>query len=244
MKTGDVIDTPTAPPKSRWLLRLLAAVLLVILVYASHRVTLTALGRWLDVGEQPDRSDYVMLLNGDFDTRPFEVADLYHRGKAARVLITSVNDSQPGLGPSVHEVSRQILTRCGVPDARIDFLDSRCDSTFDEAKALEQFMTSHPEATFSVVTSDYHTRRSRWVLHNVLGSRMSQVRLVSARTDAFNATNWWRNEEGFVLYLAELLKSVFYFFCYGHGLAWVGAIVGLCSIGWCLRYRRWKAAAA
>ena len=189
--------------------RLLLCLAVVSLVYMTRRHTLTAIGNWLDVGEDPDRCDYVMLLNGDQETRPFEVADLYLQGKAERVLITSVNQSQSSTQPKIHELARGILTRCGVPDDKIDFVDSRCDSTYDEAKALDMFMEQHPDATFYVVTNTYHTRRSRWVFRNVLGSKMSRVGMVSARTDAFNAGNWWKHEDGFVLYLAEFLNQSF-----------------------------------
>jgi uncharacterized SAM-binding protein YcdF (DUF218 family) len=210
-------------------------------MYATSGYTLPAIGHWLDVGQQPDRRDYVMLLNGDPDTRPFEVADLFRHGKAGRVLITSANESGTSLQPKVHETARSILTRCGIPESKIDFVDSRCDNTFDEAHALKEFMNQHPGVTFSVVTNTYHTRRSRWVFRNVLGKEMSRVRFVSAKTDAFNATNWWKHEDGFVYYLAEFLKSIFYFLRYGHGFAWISAIVGLIGIGWWVRYRSAKA---
>ncbi len=237
-------ERQTSTNKSRLTYGLLICLAAVSVVYATRRYTLTAIGNWLDVGEDPDRCDYVMLLNGDPETRPFEVADLYRRGKAGRVLITSVNDSGLSLAPKVHEVARSILTKCGVPDNRIDFVDSRCGSTFDEARTLEQFMEQHPDSTFNVVTNTYHTRRSRWVLRNVLGPKMSRVRLVSAKTDAFNAGNWWKHEDGFVNYLAEFLKSIFYFFRYGHGFAWISAMLGLIVIGWWLRHRSFSASPA
>ena len=237
-------ERPISARKSTLAYRLLLCLAAISLIYATRRHTLSAIGNWLDVGEDPDRCDYVMLLNGDPETRPFEVADLYRRGKAERVLITSVNDSGLSLEPKVHEVARLILTKCGVPDNRIDFVDSRCGSTFDEAKTLERFMTEHPDATFYVVTNTYHTRRSRWVFRNVLGARMSRVSLVSAKTDAFHAGNWWKHEEGFVLYISELLKSVFYFFRYGHGWAWIGALLGLIGIGWLVRHRSPRASIA
>jgi uncharacterized SAM-binding protein YcdF (DUF218 family) len=232
-------EHPTAGRRARLPIWLALGLALIAVAYTTRGYWLPALADWLDVGEQPVRTDYVMLLNGDPETRPFEVADLYHRGKADRVLITSADEPE-SRRVKVHQVARLTLTKCGVPPAKIDFVDSRCRSTFDEAKTLDRFMTAHPAATFTVVTNTYHTRRSRWVLRHVLGDKMSRVSLVSAQTDAFHSQNWWRNEDGFVLYLAELLKSVFYFVRYGNGLVWISVMVGLIGIGWCLR-RRGKA---
>ena len=57
---------------------------------ATKETTLPALGRWLNVGQPPQASDYAMVLNGDPETRPFAAADLYRQGIAKRILITSI----------------------------------------------------------------------------------------------------------------------------------------------------------
>jgi uncharacterized SAM-binding protein YcdF (DUF218 family) len=186
-----------------------------------------------------------MVLSGGQETRPFAAADLYRQRIANRILITSVggNQRQTDL-PESHEVFRTILLHCGVPESDIEFIDSRCRSTFDEAKTLKTFLSTHPVATVSVVTSEYHTRRSRWVFGNVLGPSISQVHFVSARSDDFNASSWWRNEEGFVAYLSEYFKLSFYWVRYGHGLAWIAAVAGLIGLGWWISQRRSKTSPA
>ena len=205
---------------------------------AASGTLLPMLGGWLDVGQTPAHADYVMLLNGDRDTRPFKVADLVVQGFADHAIITSVLGPERLLEPRVHEVSRAILNRCGVPDSQIEFLDARVGTTFDEAKTLQTFMADHPDASFSVVTNSYHSRRSRWILGRVLGDQMNRVRVISAPTDFYDQTNWWKHEDGFVLYLSELLKASFYWVRYGRGLYWIAAVIVMLGLGWWLHRKR------
>jgi len=223
-------------PNYRWLLVLAFS---LSIAYVTREHTLPRIGSWLNVGEDPQSSDYVMLLNGDHETRPFAVADLYRQGKADKILITSVKETQRSSSkPREHQVTRAILTHCGVADSDIEFIDSECGTTFDEALTLKRFLREHPDATVSVVTNEYHTRRSRWTFGNVLGVEMSQVRFVSAKNDWFDSTNWWKHEDGFVWYMSEFFKFPFYWIRYGSGLVWIAAIGGLLGLGFWLRHWR------
>lgn len=212
------------------------------ITYANGERCLAWLGGWLDVGLEPQKTDYVMLLNGDRDTRPFKVVDLVRQGFANRVLITTTVDEPRLSAPRYHEVTRQIMSRCGVPQDQITLIDSRVTTTFDEAKTLGTFLEDDPDLSVSVVTNEYHTRRSRWVFAKVLGPKMRQVRFVSAPTDCFNANNWWKNENGFTMYLSEFFKFGFYQVKYGSGLIWISAL--LASLITIVLYRRCRLRAA
>ncbi len=87
--------------------------------------------------------------------------------------------------PLEHEVVRQIQlkTRC-LPD-QIVVLESACDATRDEALVLHKYLQSQPTATVTIVTSNYHTRRTRWVFQEVFGAQAKQLHFVSAPTDYY-----------------------------------------------------------
>ncbi len=127
--------------------------------------------------------------------------------------------------------ARRVLTTVGVPNDRIAVLDGDCATTFDEAKSLERMLAGHPEATVAVVTSDYHTRRTRWIFRRILGERADRLQFISVPTDFFTAEDWWKVQQGFVSYSKEFLKLPFYYLYYGWGLVWIGlavtVIVGL-----------------
>jgi len=232
---------PTSQPwwrRSRWLRRLAAVVLIAEALYASRGWWLPAAGRWLDIGEPPATTDYCLVLSGGYETRPFMAAALFRRGYVRRqVWLTHVPPESGGPLPnmSANAAVKKLLAKLGVPADRIAVLEGTCTTTFDEAQALARRLESEPEATVTVVTSNYHTRRSRWIFRQVLGSRAERVRFVSAPTDGFSAECWWQVEEGFSTYTKEYLKFAFYLVRYGSAGIWIAAGV-VALVG----YRIWR----
>jgi hypothetical protein len=81
--------------------------------------------RWLDLGERPRRAEYVMVLVGDENTRPFTAAALIKAGFARRVLVTEVAalpEVSDLILPPRHEVNRQVLVKRGVATGDITIL--------------------------------------------------------------------------------------------------------------------------
>ena len=156
---------------------LLAAALLAVvltLLWATHPHLLRAMASWLDVGERPRPAQYVMVLNGDEETRALMAGVLVKAGFARGVLVTEVaitpQETELALPPS-HEINRQVLVKRGIPSSDITILPAAATTTYDEAQALAAFLKDRPKTTVLVVTNDYHTRRSRWVFARVLGPR-------------------------------------------------------------------------
>ena len=111
-------------------------------------------------------------------------------------------------------MTRKVLLARGVADADILTLPGESGSTHAEAIALGRFLEENPGATVSVVTTNFHTRRARWIFRRVLGKRADGLRFVAAPTDGFDATNWWQFEAGFRTYSSEYLKLLVYVFRY------------------------------
>src|SRR5205823_5092536 len=118
---------------------------------------------------------------------------------------------EDGLVPSELDVTCRVLRARGVPDEAIVVLPGACDSTFDEARLLAQFLEGDSPRTVAVVTTNYHTRRARRVFARVLGEQAARVRFVAPATGGFDDTNWWRSEAGFVAYANEYVKLAYYF---------------------------------
>jgi len=209
------------------------------LCWATYPRLLRAAANWLDVGESPRRADYVMVLNGGEDTRPFAAAALVKAGWARRVLVAAVAPTPPVLDriiPPYHELNRQVLIRRGVPAADVVILPGAAATTYDEAVALAAFLQKRPHARVLVVTNDYHTRRSRWVFARVLADRAGQVSFVSAPTDEFPIDRWWRSQLGFLAITTEYLKLAFYAASYGCLGYWLAACGVLALVaGWIRR---------
>lgn len=185
----------------------------LVVISVCHRPILAFMAHWLDVGVLPRPADYVMVLPGGPEQRPFVAAAMVRAGLAKGVL-TAETQTDPandeGLVPTTDDVLRRILMLRGVREDQIQVLPGHSKSTWTDALALSQFMREHPQATIAIVTDCYHTRRSSWVFQRVLRGDASRVFFVSARLSAVDPNSWWTTEEGLTTYLSEYSKLFFY----------------------------------
>ena len=198
---------------SRRVRRIAAATIVVaalLAVYFCRDSLLASAGQWLNVGSPLiDRVDEVMVLGGDATTRPLVAAAVVRAGLASRVLVPQTAESEEigdGLVPPHHEIIRQVLIRSGVPTDAILLLPTTVDSTDQEAQCLADFLEKHPGHTVAVVTSDFHTRRTRLLFGRACREHAADIHFIGAPTDGFNGANWWRFESGFIYYVNEYLK--------------------------------------
>jgi uncharacterized SAM-binding protein YcdF (DUF218 family) len=225
-----------------------AAAGLAVLVTAIPERVLPPVARWLDVGGAPQRADCAIVLPGDETVRPFVAAALVRAGLAERVLVPQTQvgpEVADGIVPPTHEIIRRVLLLRGVPAERIVILHGATGHTHGDAELLDDYLDTQPELRVTVVTSHYHTRRTRWAFRRVLGERAGQVAFVSAPAEHFTADDWWQVEAGFMAVTSEYLKLAFYAVRYG-GLAWwVAAVVlALAAVVALRRWRRKRALAA
>ena len=210
--------------------------------YLVRQPILVAAGQWLDAGQAPQHATYALICPGAAKTRPFVASAMMRYGLIERTVLIPKTVSTPlvddNLIPSSHELTRRILNARGVADDRIQFLDVRSGSTWTDALALKQFLAARPRATVAVITNDYHTRRTRWVFHRVLGNRSSDVVFVTAPVDEFGPHDWWQCEAGLVTYLSEYCKLVVYWARYGDPVFWSVVVVAVLMGIVVFRYRR------
>jgi uncharacterized SAM-binding protein YcdF (DUF218 family) len=194
-------------------LLLIALAVALLLLYLGRDRVLFAAAHFLDVSETPAATDYVMVLGGNVQTRPFAAAALLHAGLARKAVVATIlcsGDNLGGILPPEQEVIRSALVREGVSPDAVIILANPCASTFDEARALAEFLESQPPSSVTVVTSCQHTRRTRWIFRRVLGASASQVHFLGVPQDGFDETNWWHFESGICTYLSEYAKLAFY----------------------------------
>lgn len=226
----------------RWRCAFLVVIMATVF-YVCRTPLLVGLGSWLDVGERPRHSDYVVVLPGAPETRPFVAAALVKVGLAHKVLVPTTESDpivQDGIWPASHVLTKAVLVKRGVPEADIMILEGESSSTFEDAQILRTFLKDRPDVTIAVVTSDYHTRRARWVFRRTLGRKFAQVYFVSAPVDRFDARNWWRVRAGLQTYLSEYLKFAAYIACYGGPAVWIPAALAIAGpwILWRWRTKR------
>lgn len=181
--------------------------------YAAREPLLVGAARILTVDDAEAPADYLVVLGGGAETRPFEAAALYRRGLAPKVLVFEHKTDRItdlGLAPTHDELYRKVLELEGVRSGAIQRVPGVVDSSWDEARALREYLASYPAKRLILVTSAEHTRRARWVFRKVLAQVPVDVQMAAARHLRFDETNWWKTDEGALAYLHEYLKLPVY----------------------------------
>jgi uncharacterized SAM-binding protein YcdF (DUF218 family) len=206
----------------RWLKRgiCLAVLAGLLAVWLVPELVLPPVARFLDISEPPRAVDYVLVLNGGPNTRPFAAAALIRAGLAREVLLTQQPLSleslgvQQGITLSELEINKRVLKARDIADERVRILPGEITSTADEARELAAFLQAHPGATAAVVTNSFHTRRCRMVFDRILGENAMRISFVGVPQDDIEEDSWWRTAQGCTTYVAEYCKLPYHWLRY------------------------------
>ena len=178
----------------------------VFSVYLVRRPLLRLAGHAWVVDEAPTASDAIVILGDDnyHGDRAARAAELFKDGWAPRI-IASGRYLRPDAG--IAELEEHDLADRGVPRSAIVRLAHHADNTRDEAVAIEQMITQHGWKRILLVTSDYHTRRSRYIFARTFPVGTA-LRVVAARDSDYDPDNWWRTRRGTKIFFHELAGMV------------------------------------
>src|SRR5260370_7968902 len=82
----------------------------------------------------------------------------------------------------------------GVPRDKIVRFAHDADSTLEDAQALAKLAKERKWHSVIVVTSNFHTRRARYIFQRIFPQGM-EVRAASARDADFDPDHWWENRK-------------------------------------------------
>jgi uncharacterized SAM-binding protein YcdF (DUF218 family) len=173
-------------------------------------------GTWLVKEDVPPHADAMVLLMGSFPERVLEAADLYHEGKARRMLIVYESMGPYRLlesrGAQVIRTTRQAndaAVALGIPADNITMLPGDARSTIDEAMAVREYLKETPGIdTILIVSSPAHMRRSSMTFDVALHTMPATVYVGCSPSSysAFNPEKWWRRKEDIQSVLSEFVK--------------------------------------
>lgn len=173
-------------------------------------------GLWLVKTDVPKHADVLVILMGSFPERVLEAADLYHEGKAGRLLI--VNESMgpyqilESRGAKIVRTTQQAYNSAvalGVPADCITMLPSDARSTMDEALAVRNYIRENPEYdTLLLVSSPFHMRRASMIFNAALLGLSGPIIVGCSPSNysVFNPDKWWRRKEDIQSVISELIK--------------------------------------
>ena len=176
------------------LFRLLALVAIggfaAIVYLAWHPLLRGAASFWI-VQDRIEPADIIIVI-GDDDfaaDRAKEAAALFRAGWAPQILA-----SGRMLRPyaSIADYMARDLQSEGVPPSAILRFSHRADDTRDEAEGLRVLAEQKGWKRILLVTSNYHTRRARYVFRKVLPASV-RLEVASAPDSEFDPATWWES---------------------------------------------------
>jgi len=148
------------------LIVLLFIVALCALVYFARHPIMRFLAESWVVDEPASHADAIVVLGDDnfYADRATHAAELYRQGVAS-LVVASGRRLRPDAG--ISELMEHDLVERGVPKEKILRFTHDADSTTEEARAVAKLAADHHWKSLVIVTSNYHTRRTRYIFEKV-----------------------------------------------------------------------------
>ena len=193
----------------RWALLSVVALSLVVWLAAEALIVRSDLAH----------ADAMVVLAGSstYLERTHRAAQLFHEGRAPRIILTNDNvksgwSAEEERNPSFVERATEELKRRGVPKEMIEVVPGGVTSTYDEALHVRQYTGDHGLRSILVVTSAYQSRRALWTLRRVFRGSDILIGLepVAPGEQAPGPAVWWRHRLGWELVPGEYAKMIYY----------------------------------
>jgi uncharacterized SAM-binding protein YcdF (DUF218 family) len=171
----------------------------------------------------PARADAIVVMSGSsaLKERTRAAAQLFAQSKAPLVVLT--NDGQQGGWSNekernlyTYERATDELVRLGVPASNIRVLPQVVNGTYEEVGEIKDWKKRERVGPILVVTSAYHSRRTRWSLAQILPNSGSEAQLVTVPPgyQTPRPATWWWYPSGWRSVGAEYVKFAYYLVAY------------------------------
>lgn len=176
-----------------------------------------------------DKADVLIVLSDDdfYADRATRAAELFREGKAL-LVVASGRRLRPSAG--IAELMEHDLVERGVPKDKILRIAQDGDSTREEAEALAKLAKTKKWHKAIVVTSNYHTRRARYIFRRVFPPGI-EIRVASARDGNFDPEHWWEKRKSTKLFVREIAGMIVTVWELRHGPEAPTATQGIVELG-------------
>jgi uncharacterized SAM-binding protein YcdF (DUF218 family) len=175
------------------LIILLFFLLFCFVFYLVRRPILRFVAESWIIEDPLDKADALIVLGDDnfYADRATRGVQLFREGKAP-VVVASGRRLRPNAG--IAELIEHDLAERGVPKDKIVRFTHDGDSTLDEAEGLLRVVKERKWRKVIVVTSNYHTRRARFIFRRVFPQGIA-VSIASTRDGDFDPEHWWEKRK-------------------------------------------------
>jgi uncharacterized SAM-binding protein YcdF (DUF218 family) len=176
-----------------------------VLYFARHPILRFAAESWI-IDDTLRPADAIVVISDDnfYADRATRAAEAYRQGLAP-VVVASGRRLRPYAG--IAEMMQHDLIERGVPKDKILLVAHDADNTRDEARALAPWAVKEKWRSVIVVTSNYHTRRTRYIFSRVFPVSTA-VMITAARDGDFDPERWWEKRVSIKRFTHELAGMV------------------------------------
>jgi uncharacterized SAM-binding protein YcdF (DUF218 family) len=171
------------------------------LFYVARHPLLRLAGSFWVVEDQLEHADAIIVIGDDnlAGDRASKAAALFRAGWAPQV-VASGRMLRPYAG--VAELIARDLESQGVPSAAVVRFAHYASNTREEAEALRGLVTERGWRRILLVTSNYHTRRARYIFRHVFPAALA-IAVIPAQDSQFDPGSWWQSPNGRKLLFLE-----------------------------------------
>lgn len=178
----------------------------------SRALWLPAIGAFLIYADPLVPAELVMPLAGDLE-RVTYAARLYQAGYARGLLLTNLPLATQAQRKAHLEHARALALSQGVAPNDIFVVPQFAWTTYGEARRIRETLERLPVQSLLVVTSPWHTRRSRLVFDAVFHDSRARVNILpiqgkSRRSLPGYVKSWWRERSTVSATASEYLKLI------------------------------------
>ena len=179
-------------------MRTLAAIFVVLLVWATGLLAFAARVDRLTPADDPAPADGIVALTGGSGERISAAVRLLEDGRARRLLIS-------GVGQHVTRGELQTIVGAAKPvfDCCVD-LGFQAANTLGNARETAAWSRAHGFRTLILVTADYHMPRARLELHAALPE--ATIETYPVATSELRTGDWWKTEASAERMILEYCK--------------------------------------
>ncbi|MBF0316665.1 MAG: YdcF family protein [Nitrospirae bacterium] len=205
-----LIDRSKKPKSSLIKRSTVVFVVLMIALYAFHEPVLNYMANQLVYKDDVKPCDAIVVLTGDYTgERLMTAIDLFKKGYGKNIVFWG--------GPiywkiTIAELYLRLLQDSGVAPEHAIWSDERLSqvSTHGEAKVNIRLLKSKEAKSFILVTSHYHTARSRNVYKKLAKDNDMTMIVYPAADSDVKLQGWWRDRNSAKIIFVEFQKTVWY----------------------------------
>ena len=181
------------------------------------------LGQWLVAEDDLQASDMIVVLMGSVTDRILQAVDIYNERYSDKLVFVNgyrvdydiFMERGAEIPPGNAQLSKMAAMDLGVPEENILILEGSAKSTLDEALIIREYIRKNRAIeSFILVTSKYHSGRSKKIFTKVLSGLDREISIYSSTSkyDPSNVNQWWRYKEDIKWVALEYLKLVHFYF--------------------------------